>query len=607
MKRLLLFIIIVWMLAACKDKTETVKVKSSGDLPIQMVRWDFTHEADLPDGWQITNQKLPDWAQFLVPAKSEDSILFYSDKSVKNKLLSDWQYQDLDITFTFALNQGASFAFQFYDEYQLILSNNPEADISGTLARQDSIIHEPYNQSNRKAVVWQTVAIDAKANLENQLLKINEIYLNQNLIHQDVILPLNQQKQWKVGLIPKQGQFFVEEVRYLTPELKAQQRTNEPVFVADLKYEYYENQEDDWTQLPDFSQLDPTSNGYADFFNINAIKQRNQQYAIVYNGNLKVAEDGEVQIWLASDDGSKLWINNELLISHDGTHGPSEKSASLTLEKGNYPLTLHYFQGVGGAALQLFYQLNDQERKPLNSITRTRSQFHPNPAYTLVPGSEVYLQRGFVGYPQFLDEATKHKFTHTISVGTPEGVHYNYDLASGSLLQVWRGDFINVQTMWQNRGPEQTAVPLAETIQPGAAFNWQFLGGKRKEWPDSLLDAKNFHFKHYELDEKGRPQFHYHWKNAEIVDKIEPTDDGLQRKIVINRPPSGLWLSLAKGRDISENEQGTYLVKEPGYILKILEINGLDLLLREGNGQKELVTSAGMLELDASINYEIIF
>jgi hypothetical protein len=455
--------------------------------------------------------------------------------------------------------------------------------------------------------VWQTVSIKATVDFQNKRVQLKDIYLNQNLIHQDINLPVNHKQQWSVQLVPVYGEFAVADVSYLTPELKKQNNKSQPVAVTNMSYQYYENNGADWQELPDFTQLQVLNEGYAEFFNINAIRQRNQQYAIVFNGSLQLAEEGNLKIWLASDDGSKLWLNDELLIAHDGTHGPSEKSAEIILPAGSHPFKLQYFQGTGGSALQLFYQMNEQERKALNSIIDERSQFYPDPAYTLVPGSEVYLQRGFVGYPQFLNDATRKKFTHTISVGHPEGVHYNYDLASGSLLQVWRGDFVNVQTMWKNRGAEQTAVPLAETIEPGPAYNWQFLGGKRNLWPDSLLTADEYHFSHYEIDENNYPVFKYRWKNAEVIDKITPSERGLRRMITINRPPAGLWFSLARGSDIYESEKGTYLVHEPGYLLKISGIDCLDLLLRTGDGQKELVASAGMFDLESSIDYEIIF
>ncbi len=35
------------------------------------------------------------------------------------------------------------------------------------------------------------------------------------------------------------------------------------------------------------------------------------------------------------------------------------------------------------------------------------------------------------------------RLTHTIGVGDPAGIHYVYDLESGNIACVWRGDFVD--------------------------------------------------------------------------------------------------------------------------------------------------------------------
>ncbi len=340
MKKIFLFILMVGFWSACKDKTSIVTIKSSDNEPIAWAQWEFSEETNLPDGWHLSQEKIPEWTEKLILHDAEKSVLIFSGNSENARLKSDWQYLDLDIKITFALNQDASFALQFYDDYQLLLSNLPEENIAGTLFRRDSIISKPYNTSNRKAVVWQTVSIKAIADLQQKMVQLKDIYLNQNLIHQDITLPLNDEQQWSIRLIPDHGQFAVADVSYLTPELKAQNYNNEPVVVGNMTYRYYENTGDDWQELPDFSTLQPVKEGYIELFNTKVIRERNQQYGIVFSGDLQMAEEGELKIWLASDDGSKLWLNDELLISHDSVHGPSEKSAEISLAAGSHPLEL---------------------------------------------------------------------------------------------------------------------------------------------------------------------------------------------------------------------------------------------------------------------------
>ncbi len=598
----------ILLLFACDNGVKTVSVKQDEQKPsVLMARWELNKDAEIPKGWKMAQEREPKWAINLVKSYHDQPILVCDLEQTPEALVSNWDYQDLELNMHFSLNERSSFAFNFYDDYQIILANQIPGIVSGTLTNGRNFTQKPYNGSNRKAVVWQTLKINAKADLQNQLLNINQIFLNNNLIHQSINLPLNSKESWKVRWLPKRGEFALGDIEYFTPELIQKRMDTIPVYISDMNYKYYENSGKAWTKLPDFSTIAPKSQGSTDVFNIREVRQRSQQYAIEYEGNLKVANDSEVKFWLASDDGSKLWIDNKLVIEHDGSHGPEEKTAAVDLKKGTYPLKLHYFQGTGGSALILHYQIGDNERKLLNSVLEANTRFVPNPEYSLVPASESYLQRGFVGYPQFLGNASEKKYTHTMAVGNPEGVHYTYDLASGSLLHVWRGNFANTQSMWQNRGIEQMIVPLSETITPAAAYNWQMLSGQRKQWPDSLVNKENYRFIRYELDKAGKPSFYYSWNDNTIKDHFVPTEGGLKRYIDINNPPAGLWLALAKGGDIFELEPGVYMISDPGYLLKIEKIEGMNLLLRETENEKELVASTGLFDLNASVEYEIIF
>lgn len=71
---------------------------------------------------------------------------------------------------------------------------------------------------------------------------------------------------------------------------------------------------------------------------------------------LVVPSDGSYTLQLNSDDGSRLAIDGQEVIDNDGQHqaygsGPDDslkvglKEVTLTLKKGDHPLTLNYFQG----------------------------------------------------------------------------------------------------------------------------------------------------------------------------------------------------------------------------------------------------------------------
>ncbi|MEV4351326.1 family 16 glycoside hydrolase [Actinoplanes sp. NPDC049596] len=73
--------------------------------------------------------------------------------------------------------------------------------------------------------------------------------------------------------------------------------------------------------------------------------------------NLTVPADGAYVFRLVSDDGSKLYLNDSLLIDHDGLHDvepPGE--ATIELAKGVYPLRIEHFDRDGGQRLTLSWK-----------------------------------------------------------------------------------------------------------------------------------------------------------------------------------------------------------------------------------------------------------
>jgi predicted alpha/beta superfamily hydrolase len=118
-------------------------------------------------------------------------------------------------------------------------------------------------------------------------------------------------------------------------------------------YAYYEGE---WDKLPDFKTLKPVKTGITDTsFNIDKFPRQNN-FALLIEGYVDVKEDGYYLFGLDSDDGSKLYLNNQLIIDFDGLHGSGDgKSYIVPLQKGFYPIKIEYFQKDGGRKLDLKY------------------------------------------------------------------------------------------------------------------------------------------------------------------------------------------------------------------------------------------------------------
>ncbi|MBN1817093.1 MAG: lamin tail domain-containing protein, partial [Sedimentisphaerales bacterium] len=119
-----------------------------------------------------------------------------------------------------------------------------------------------------------------------------------------------------------------------------------------LHYEYFEG---NWDWLPDFDALTPVKEGTVPNFDI-SVRNQDDYFGFRFTGYVFVPADGEYTFYTASDDGSRLWIGNTLVVDNDGLHGVQEVGGSIALTAGAHPITVTMFEKGGGEALTVSYQ-----------------------------------------------------------------------------------------------------------------------------------------------------------------------------------------------------------------------------------------------------------
>lgn len=79
-------------------------------------------------------------------------------------------------------------------------------------------------------------------------------------------------------------------------------------------------------------------------------------FGIKFTGKLIISASGEYSFYIGSDDGSKLYINDSLIVNNDGTHGYREVGGKIQLTQGEYKIRVDYFQGPRyNIAMRLFW------------------------------------------------------------------------------------------------------------------------------------------------------------------------------------------------------------------------------------------------------------
>ncbi|MFN3429125.1 MAG: PA14 domain-containing protein [Candidatus Sericytochromatia bacterium] len=80
-------------------------------------------------------------------------------------------------------------------------------------------------------------------------------------------------------------------------------------------------------------------------------------FAVRFEGKLILPTGGLHTLRLESDDGSRLYLDGNLLIDNDGLHAARSVSVDVPITAGPHDLRIDYFQGPGTAmALQLFWR-----------------------------------------------------------------------------------------------------------------------------------------------------------------------------------------------------------------------------------------------------------
>ncbi len=137
-----------------------------------------------------------------------------------------------------------------------------------------------------------------------------------------------------------------------------------PSFIPDeveqgLAAYYYEG---DWDSLPDFNTITPLKSIVVDDFTLEP-RINNDHYGFSFEGMIEIKEDGVYDFYTESDDGSKLYIDDTLVVDNDGLHGMKEEKSTVPLSKGFHKIEVKYFEKDGGDNLNIYFKAPGEQKK----------------------------------------------------------------------------------------------------------------------------------------------------------------------------------------------------------------------------------------------------
>lgn len=109
-----------------------------------------------------------------------------------------------------------------------------------------------------------------------------------------------------------------------------------------------------YTAMPDFATLTPQDEGATDVFHASKVAgDLKDGYALVFTGYVKIPQTGVYTLGVSSDDGSRLYLHDELLLDNDGPHPAQEITHVVRLSEGLHPIRVEYTEISGDEQLEV--------------------------------------------------------------------------------------------------------------------------------------------------------------------------------------------------------------------------------------------------------------
>jgi hypothetical protein len=561
----------------------------------------------------------------VTPAVKPQAVTFTAGKGIllnvnddvkKDNLITSWEHGDIELELEVMLPKGSNSGIYLQGRYEVQLFDswgvqNPKfSDIGGIYRNWEQspgkiyMGKAPLSNPSKAPGLWQKLKIAFVAPRFDQNgnkianARFTTVELNGVKIHDNIEVPLptggpienNEKPTGPLMIQGDHGGVAFRNIRYrLMKDLHAS--------VNDISYKIYTGA---FKTVSDYTAQQPVAQGKMPELTCEVLPTENA-YGITYTGTLTVEENATYDITLAYTGGIKFLLDENVVIDVQRPDGGGRQHASVQLSAGTYPFEIYNFKDASWMPPRLGFYIQTQNTHAvaLHAFNSYPPDDEPVSPILISPGASPRLLRAFTDFKRDRSQ----RLTHTIGVGDPSGINYIYDLKSGNLVCVWRGEFVDATPMWHDRGD-------GSFIPRGAAqylFNNQalsFLAAENDAFP-SVSDEKDFRPKGYVLDEAtSRPVFKYVYKGLEVEDKIYPEDNNriLTHELLIKSAgqQQNLYYKLAEGSSILLMPDGSYAVDDKQYYIK--PAAGTSVRIREVNGKKELIAP-----LASGIKYSVIW
>ena len=525
-------------------------------------------------------------------------------------LLFNTSQGDLDLELDYMMAKGSNSGIYLQGRYEIQLRDswdiiNPKAsDNGGIYERWNDDKPEgqkgyegnaPRQNASRAPGLWQHIKISFQAprfnasgqKIENARIlrvELNGVFIQENVELSGPTRGALENNEVASGPLRLQGDHGT--VAFRNIKLTAFDKPRPELL--DLKYAVYKG---NFQGEPDYKKQPPAAQGPSVILTSNVSNLENE-FLIRYTGTLRVKEPGEYNFNLSAAGGSgSMTINNKPVLTAE----QRRRRGKVTLPAGDFPFQLIYNKILEFAKPALGLAVAGPGiREYLISDANTGSGESVDPI--LINASVNTILRSFMDIDTI-------RVTHAVSVGSPQQLHYTYDMDKGLIVQVWRGGFLDATPMWHSRG-DGSSRPSGSVIKFGKPIMaLQTLNSPDAAWSTDTAST-GYRPKGYQLDVNDRPTFRYQIYSTMVSDisRVIDGNQGVHREISIENPAANLYLRLAEADIIEMLSDSLYLINDKSYYLRIEDGGNEKPVIRDSNGHKELI-----VPVQKKISYSILF
>ncbi len=528
------------------------------------------------------------------------------------ELVSDFEHGDLDIEFDFMMAKESNSGIYMQGNYEIQLydswgkKNVKYDDCGGLYERWDE--SRPTGQKGYEGTaprvnaskapgLWQHMRIsfqaprfDAAGNkIANA--KVISLYLNGMILHENVELSgvtrgALTQKEVAKGPLRFQGDHGSLAFRNIVISNFDKPAASLKNLTYEANYQAYDPSKNAFT-------LPAEEKGTLEGLTWEFLKQPNE-YSFKILGDLEAPNSGIYYFTLYSSSNNLLKIDGKEVIPNQYTGSNDARTGSVELTKGTHKLEFQNakYDGWMQPALGLYISGPGFRETPMHAMSSMIGNKASDPI--MVEANTNTVLRSFMDFKKGDDQT---RIVHAVSVGTPQNIHYTYDLDKGAILQVWRGKFLNTTPMWNDRGDGSSRPMGSITL---LNHDLLFSQNNNANWAKDTTGS-SYRPMGYKLDENDLPEFHYKVFGMDIKDKMTPVEGKMFSRSILLDGTKKLTARLAEGKSIEKISENLYAIDDKSYYI---QTDGkANLSIRNTNGSQELIAN----DFGQNLNYSIIF